>query len=164
MKSKPRTIVINSRCDIRSVAALHRYWSKKGYANLNMSQLVRLSLDHFSDVLVANSLVTPFEYSSEALAYIEKARLVFPSANREALVRQIQRETLVDEGFGTEYIDAPVKSVYGKPEVKVKKSLIEQARELMAKTENQETLAGAVERRQREQQEAKQELGKLPKK
>ena len=162
MKSKPRTIVINSRCDIRSVATLHRFWQGKGYANLNMSQLIRLSVDHFADVLVANELVEPFNYSAEALAYVEETRLKHPGGNHELLVKQIQRETLLDEGFGTEYVDAPVRSLYGKPKVKVKKSLIEQARDLMAKTKNEETLTEAVERREKEQQETKNQLGKLP--
>lgn len=164
MKSRPRTIVINSRCDIRSVATLHRFWQGKGYANLNMSQLIRLSVDHFADVLVANELVEPFNYSAEALAYVEETRLKHPGGNHELLVKQIQRETLLDEGFGTEYVDAPVRSLYGKPKVKVKKSLIEQARELMTKTKNEETLTEAVERREKEQQETKNQLGKLPEK
>lgn len=162
MKLKPRTIVINSRCDIRSVATLHRHWVKKGYGNLNMSQLLRLSIDSFADVLVANGLVEPFEYSAEAAKYIDEVKLSVPPLNRKSLVRQIQRETLLDEGFGTAYVDAPTKSLHGRPDVKVKKSLIEQARELMSKTENTETLASAVKRREKEQQEAKSQLGKLP--
>jgi hypothetical protein len=159
---KPTTLVVNSRCDIRSFATLHKYFFQKGYGNLNMSQLLRLVADEFADLVVANGF-EGFDSSFEAASYIDQVRVAVPSGNRKSLVEQIQKETLLADGFQ----QGP--SSYGQPAPKkVEPSLVDRARKLMTKAErtsstDPESLDQAVKRREQEAETSKQELGKLPK-
>ena len=154
---KPATVVINSRCDIRSLATLHHYYNKKGYGNLNMSQLVRLVLDDFADAVVTNLQAQEFPSSYDAAAYIDKVKMSVPRGNRRSLIEQIQKETLVDEGF-----KPAVGPLHGQPVPrKVPTSLVERARKMMRK-DDPETLQEAADRRAEELKETRGQLGVVP--
>lgn len=155
MNLRPTTILINSRCDMRSIAVLHQFWSKE-LGNLNMSQVLRFSIDQFAEVLVKNDLATECKSTSEAKAYLESVKFSFPSGLHRNLAKQIQKETLLSDGFSPDYATNP-------------KTLVEQARAHMRKgkqntkrAESPETEAEAIKRRQKEMQQIKEQMKGLP--
>lgn len=169
INSKPRTMVVNSRCDIRSVATIHRYLSSVGYGNLNLSQTLRNAVDNYAEVLAANDLVEPFESSFVAAEYLDSVRMTIPDGNRKSLIEQIQRETLISDGFVRPNNSVPL---YGQPEPrKVTKSTIEKARQVMqerktgqvSNSSTPETIDEAQKRRDEELKQFKQNLAKPPK-
>ena len=157
MNKKPKTIVINGRCDIRSIATLHRHYFNMAEGNLNMSQLVRRSLDTYAEVLVTNKICKPFTSTIDAKRYLDQVRMNIPQRNQRNLIEQIQRETLLEDQFSSSYVDNP--RVALRPRTKVEQSLVEKARGIMSSTEK---LGDAVERRERELEETKKQLGVIP--
>ena len=168
INSKPRTMVVNSRCDIRSIATIHSYLASVGYGNLNLSQTLRNALDNYADVLVANKLVEPFLGTFAAAEYLDSIRMTIPDGNRKSLIEQIQRETLIADGFVRPNNNVPL---HGQEQPrKVTKSTVEKARQIMEerkvapnpKTPAPETLDEAQQRRDSELEEFKQNLAKPP--
>ena len=157
LNKKPKTIVINGRCDIRSIATLHRHYFNMAEGNLNMSQLVRRSLDTYAEVLVANKICKPFKSTIDAKRYLDQVRMNIPQRNQRNLIEQIQRETLLEDQFSSSYVDNPRRAL--RPRTKVEPSLVEKARGIMSSTEK---LGDAVERRERELEETKKQLGVIP--
>ena len=157
MTKKPKTIVINGRCDIRSIATLHRHYFNMAEGNLNMSQLVRRSLDTYAEVLVTNKICKPFTSTIDAKVYLDQVRMNIPQRNQRNLVEQIQRETLLEDQFSPSYVDNPRRALRSR--TKVEPSLVEKARGIL---NGPEKLDDAVERRENELEEMKNQMGVIP--
>jgi hypothetical protein len=77
MLHKPRTIAISSRLDARTLASLDSFWKSQSQIPRSTSELVRVSLEYFSELLQFKQLTTHFATQESALEYLSNTSLTF---------------------------------------------------------------------------------------
>ena len=128
---RPASAVYSSRLDIRTVATLAKYWQSKGYVAPSVSQLMRLSIEAFADILDQNLCVEKEESAQEAQLYLEEIGIFksLSSRNRNTLIKQIQTEALESSGIDLSYLERQGKDNLNEDQVKRAKELLEKKQE-----------------------------------
>jgi len=76
IRSRPATLVFNSRIDARHLATILLFWHSKNDKPSSVSELARLSLEAFADLLVTNGLAEFVQTQDEAFEVIKRAGLL----------------------------------------------------------------------------------------
>ena len=135
---RPTSAVYSSRMDIRTVASLTKYWISKGHKPTSVSELMRLSLETFSDLLYQNSCTEKFT-AQDAYNFLESIGLLktLSSRNRTSLVKQIQSEVLKSEGIDLSYLEPR------KGQANISEDQVQRAKELLQQKQD-DNLSGAI--------------------
>lgn len=99
---RPKTIVIETRIDVRDLATIAVYYKDKlGKVPSTKSELVRTIVEGFSDAIVRTGAYK-IRSTEEALVILEGFNIFFRGVNMkfgESLLRQMQEEALEEDGF-----------------------------------------------------------------
>lgn len=68
--SRPATTGASTRIDLRTLASLTHFWQQKGQPVRNVSELLRVSLETFLQLLALNDEIRPFDSHEEAYEYL----------------------------------------------------------------------------------------------
>jgi hypothetical protein len=90
---RPATHTFTSRCDGRHLATLARFWHTQGEHPRSTSELVRLTLEAFSELLSSKGLVEFITSHQDALEALERLGLN-TGVNRSALAEVLSAEDL----------------------------------------------------------------------
>jgi len=101
--NRPPSIAFTSRCDIKSLATLVHFWRDKGEPIRSISELVRLSIESFKDLVTNKWPEYEIESASDALELLRKNGLSSGHRNKSTLLKQMQVEDLILEGFDPSY-------------------------------------------------------------
>lgn len=93
IQSRPATLAFTSRCDARHLATLALLWQSKGELPRSTSELVRLSIETFVEVLVTSGQISLVPTQEEAQEILGEMGLLGKGIQRRNLV-----EALVKEG------------------------------------------------------------------
>ncbi len=74
---------ISTRVDIRKLATIAEYWASQGERFRSISELVRLTVEVFTDHIVANTPINPVTTVDEAADILQKYALLTPSQRIE---------------------------------------------------------------------------------
>ena len=124
MSLSKNTAVFEVRCDVRVLAGLAAFYSRKGVDVRSKSELGRNALEDFLTTLVENELASEVESSSDALSLLES--LGYGSVNRSGRGRRALLESLKVEGLA----DGPAPE---ETKVDATKHLIRRAEEALRK-------------------------------
>ena len=97
VRSRPATVVFNSRMDARHLATLLAFWHSKDEKPTSVSELVRLSLESFTDLLVTNKMTSMVQTHVVALEMFERAGIVnqkMKTLNQKNLMKALSNENL----------------------------------------------------------------------
>ena len=130
MSLSKNTAVFEVRCDVRVLAGLAAFYSRKGVDVRSKSELGRNALEDFLTTLVENELASEVESSSDALSLLES--LGYGSVNRSGRGRRALLESLKVEGLA----DSPAVE---ETKVDATKDLIRRAEEALRKKREEGT-------------------------
>ena len=130
MSLSKNTAVFEVRCDVRVLAGLAAFYSRKGVDVRSKSELGRNALEDFLTTLVENELASEVESSSDALSLLES--LGYGSVNRSGRGRRALLESLKVEGLA----DGPAPE---ETKVDATKDLIRRAEEALRKKREEGT-------------------------
>lgn len=102
---KPSTsTVVETRVDVRVLAALCRYFVEKGSTPGTMSGLVSLSIDALHQLLLHNEKIKPIASFNDALLILSSQNIKLGKKSRRSLVKALELEdiTLDEKGESTE--------------------------------------------------------------
>jgi hypothetical protein len=125
--NKPTTAVYSTRADIRTLAALAEYWIGQGEVPSSISELHRLSLEVFVQLLQSKGLVKTWSSTGEAKRYLDSLNLsrTLSPRNRQSLIRQMQKEDLELEGISLEYLKRKTTKTASKDQFEAAKDILE---------------------------------------
>lgn len=101
IESKPRTIVIETRLDIRTIASLLRYFNSKALFPNTRASLLRLIAEGYANLLTSNNFMEMITATDEALNYMKTQGLPIGEVGQRgnmSLARQLQAEDAQYEG------------------------------------------------------------------
>ena len=96
---RPASLVINSRCDIRTIASLALFWRGQNEPAKSVSEIVRVSLETIQEALVLQGKARHVEGVEEALEIIQQMGLTIPERSRSIVAKALANESLILEGF-----------------------------------------------------------------
>lgn len=99
LNSRPPTLALSTRIDARHLATLARLWSQQGESPRSTSELVRLSLETFAEVLVTSGQVEFVQTQAEAQEVLGGMGLLGRSQLKRNLVEAIVREGNINEAL-----------------------------------------------------------------
>ena len=102
---RPSSVVIETRVDIRKLAAIHQYFTSRGLIITSRSDLLRTVIDVYSGNLLSNTVVKGFDTLTDAYKYLMSQGLPFGqqgTKGRESVIRALQNESLMDTDMGEE--------------------------------------------------------------
>jgi hypothetical protein len=89
---RPATLVLTTRIDARYLATLAMYWNSKGENPTSVSELARLCMESFSELLTINNQVTFVPTQEEALEILDRMNLMVKRVNPKNLALAMQAE------------------------------------------------------------------------
>lgn len=92
------TQAIETRLDIRDIAAIHRFYKSNGYHPISKSALIREAVQDFLKILVLNGHTEKFVLSKEAVDYLNNEGFSLNKRSFNILSKQIDLETIVARG------------------------------------------------------------------
>lgn len=101
LNSRPPTLALSTRVDARHLATLSRLWSQQGESPRSTSELVRLSLETFAEVLVTSGQVEFVQTQGEAQEILGNLGLLGKSQLKRNLVQAIVREGNINEAISS---------------------------------------------------------------
>jgi len=107
LSRKPPTSTVQSRIDMRTLASLYLFWTKQGEMIRSLSELVRVSLEVFSDFLISSEKAEEVKGQEEAIDILRRAGLgtkYLETKNKSILIRELQKHHLNVEGFDPSYL------------------------------------------------------------
>lgn len=124
LENRPPTAVFSTRADLRTIAALAEYFISKGFQPSSVSELLRLGIEVFVDLLESNKNANRPRLTSEALQYLNRIGLskTLSSRNRSTLIKQLELEDLELENIDPSY---------RKSKTKISQDQFEKAREIL---------------------------------
>ncbi len=127
LTNKPPTAVYSTRADIRTIAALVEYWIGQGESPKSISEVHRLSLELFVQLLQSKGLVKTWSSTAEAKSYLDSLNLSgsLSPRNKHSLIKQMQLEDLILEGISPEYLKKKGLKTVAKDQFEVAKDLLE---------------------------------------
>jgi hypothetical protein len=101
---RPKTAVLLTRCDLRSIATIAKFYQSRGIELSSKSGLVSRCVEDFCDLLVNNGKVDRFLSTSEARDYLAGIGLreLNRSGSDKAYLEQIQIENYIAESGSSE--------------------------------------------------------------
>ena len=90
--SRPATIILTSRVDARYLATLARFWTDKGNQLRSTSELVRLSVEAFAELLVVNNSAEFIQTQADAQEILERMGLDIKATNPRNMAKALQSE------------------------------------------------------------------------
>lgn len=100
LRKNPPTVVLTSRCDARSLAALASFWISQGETPRSQSELVRLSLEFLTEIITKNFNITTFQNTSSAREYLQLHGILTQGRrNFKTLAKQVEKESFSLEDF-----------------------------------------------------------------
>jgi hypothetical protein len=125
--NKPTTAVYSTRADIRTLAALVEYWIGQGENPSSISELHRLSLEVFVQLLQSKGMVKTWSSTSEAKRYLDSLNLSksLSSRNQQALIKQMQKEDLELEGISLDYMKRKTTKTASKDQFEAAKDILD---------------------------------------
>lgn len=111
LNSRPPTLALSTRIDARHLATLARLWSQQGESPRSTSELVRLSLETFAEVLVTSGQVEFVQTQAEAQEVLGGMGLLGRSQLKRNLVEAIVREGNINDSIsysGNEGVGKPL--------------------------------------------------------
>ena len=94
LSTRPATLTITSRLDARTLASLALFWQEKGEPVRSVSELARLSLEAFSELLILNKAAEFVQTQEDANEILSRLNLSVQKTNRGNLVRAYNLENL----------------------------------------------------------------------
>jgi hypothetical protein len=73
LNTRPATHTLTTRVDARYLATLIRYWHKQGLLPRSSSELIRLSIETFTEILTLNNEIGFVDLYTDAVEIIENA-------------------------------------------------------------------------------------------
>ena len=101
LNSRPPTLALSTRIDARHLATLARLWSQQGESPRSTSELVRLSLETFAEVLVTSGQVEFVQTQADAQDILGNLGLLGKSQLKRNLVQAIVREGNINEAISS---------------------------------------------------------------
>ena len=100
-KKRPKTAVLSTRADIRSIAAIAAFYEAKDNKAHSRSHLLTMLIEDYHDLLIKNNLTTRIESTSEAMVVLTSLGLGMSSmrqsgANRTHLFKQVKQDSIID--------------------------------------------------------------------
>lgn len=92
LSSRPPTLSFTSRVDARYLATLLGMWQEKGSTPRSISELVRLSLESFAEILVTSNQATFVETQEEAQHLLGTLGLLPQSVLKRNLLKAMVKE------------------------------------------------------------------------
>ena len=153
LSKHPASLNISSRCDHRTIAALAIFWQASGEGARSISEVVRVSLETFAELLQLQKKAPLIESHEQALSILRGLSMNIPKRSARMLAKELSKESLKVEGFKQGDILGGQKSSIVHP-------LIREA-QLATGREELESEEDALERREEDQQLEKDEMEKL---
>ena len=98
---RPATLVLTTRIDARYLATLALYWNSKGESPTSVSELARLCMESFSELLTVNNQVTFVPTQEEALEILDRMNLAVKRINPKNLALAMQTEGMSLDSLST---------------------------------------------------------------
>ena len=92
LQSRPPTLHFTSRCDARHLATLALLWQCPGEAVRSTSELVRLSLETFTEVLITSGQVSLVPTQEEAQEILGSLGLLGKGIQKRNLISALSKE------------------------------------------------------------------------
>lgn len=92
LKSTPATLVAQTRVDSRHLAALALYWHNQNEHARSTSELIRLSLEEFSKLLISNQMVEFPETQEHALEVLTRLGITSVKIQSENMTKSMLAE------------------------------------------------------------------------
>ena len=129
-----RSIPVQSRVDMTSLARLDKYWMAEGYYIRTMSQLVSWSVDLICEVLEANKkMPSGISSAMEANRHLMQRGLYQPSMLKKGFKKRataLSFESLREEGVEPkDYVKAQYDTVHNKHSVKMLEGKVRSGKE-----------------------------------
>ncbi len=114
-KGRPKTAVLSTRADLRSIAALAAFYESNGIRPSSRSNLLYMVIEDYADLVIKKGLSPKIDSTTEAMQILSSLSLEVSSmqttgANRRELLKQISLEDIVAEGTDPAYLDRKKKS------------------------------------------------------
>lgn len=90
VRARKATVVFNSRADARYLATILAFWYDKGEKPRSVSELVRITLETFADLMITNNMVEMVASQEIAFDMFERAGIL----NKK--MRELNKKNLVD--------------------------------------------------------------------
>ena len=92
LQSRPPTLAFTSRCDARHLATLALLWQSRGEVVRSTSELVRLSLETFTEVLITSGQVSLVPTQEEAQEILGSIGLLGKGIQKRNLISALSKE------------------------------------------------------------------------
>ena len=92
LQSRPPTLHFTSRCDARHLATLALLWQSRGEVVRSTSELVRLSLETFTEVLITSGQVSLVPTQEEAQEILGSLGLLGKGIQKRNLISALTKE------------------------------------------------------------------------
>ncbi|MCK5018954.1 MAG: hypothetical protein KAS32_17980 [Candidatus Peribacteraceae bacterium] len=102
VRARKANITLTTRCDVRFLATLLKFWHSQGEQPASASELVRLNLEFFAGFLVQKGKVEFFQSHRAALEYLDRTGLMtqaMKTKNQRNLLETLQMEDGDMEGI-----------------------------------------------------------------
>ena len=113
--AKPSTTVVSTRCDIRFLAAIAKFYQSLNDMPETRSKLIRRIIEDFYSILISSEKIEPISSTLDAFSYLSSNGLKPSDRGRSMLINQINIETIVgkdhDEVVTPELVKAAVESM-----------------------------------------------------
>lgn len=126
-QSRPPTIHFTSRCDARHLATLSLMWQTRGDIPRSTSELVRLSLETFVEILVTSGQAEFVPTQGEAQEILGSIGLLGKGIMRQNLVEAITREGNFSALQGSAPIELSRKVAHDSPDLRMAAKHLDEA-------------------------------------
>ena len=90
--SRPATVIMTTRADMRYVATLANFWHKQGEAPKSTSELIRLSLESFAEFLISSNRTQFVQTHTDAMEIMERLGIKTKKTNPRFLGEALAKE------------------------------------------------------------------------
>lgn len=99
------TAVYSTRTDLRVLASLVHYWNSKGLTPHSASEVHRMSIELFVEILQERGLTRRYSSTMEARNFLERLGILksLSPRNQSTLIKQLQKEELISQGIDPSY-------------------------------------------------------------
>jgi len=94
LQSKTPTHVLTTRVDGRHLATLASFWHERGEPVRTFSELIRLSIEEFTELLVTNDMVDFISSHSDAIDVLQRLGLTSGKLNKRNVMNVLTKESL----------------------------------------------------------------------
>uniref|UniRef100_A0A6M3K8K9 Uncharacterized protein n=1 Tax=viral metagenome TaxID=1070528 RepID=A0A6M3K8K9_9ZZZZ len=92
LAKRPTTVVLTTRCDMRTLASLALWWREQGDSPRSTSELVRISLEMFADIVLKKYSRLEVEKTDDAEEILARCGMRIRKKNRRHVLEQLQLE------------------------------------------------------------------------